>query len=58
MYFEQINGMQNSIDREKQLKNWHKEWKWNLVKSENPNLVDLASTWFTVDEIKDNKIDN
>ena len=25
LYFEQINGMQNAINREKQLKNWHKQ---------------------------------
>jgi len=27
--------------REKQLKNWHKEWKWNLVKGTNPDLKKL-----------------
>ncbi|RLD69370.1 MAG: hypothetical protein DRI95_00250 [Bacteroidetes bacterium] len=25
LYFERIIGMQNAINREKQLKNWHKE---------------------------------
>jgi len=25
--------------RERQLKNWHKEWKWNLIKKENPDLL-------------------
>ena len=24
--------------REKQLKNWHKEWKWNLIRKSNPDL--------------------
>ena len=35
--------MQNAIDREKQLKNWHHEWKWNLIKEDNSNsyLYDL-----------------
>lgn len=32
VYFESIDGMQNAIDREKELKRWHREWKWNLVK--------------------------
>jgi len=45
MYFEQISGMQNAINREKQLKNWHREWKWNLIKEANPELVDLAKEW-------------
>lgn len=53
LYFEQINGMLNAINREKQLKNWHKEWKWNLIKAENPELVDIAADWFTEEEIKE-----
>jgi putative endonuclease len=53
LYFEQINGIQIAIDREKQLKNWHKDWKWNLIKEENPNLIDIASDWFSKIEIED-----
>ena len=34
--------MEHAIAREKQLKNWHREWKLNLIESENPNWVDLA----------------
>ena len=52
MYYERIHGMMNAINREKQLKRWHKEWKWNLVKSVNPELNDLAADWFSEDEIK------
>ena len=51
VYFEEIQGMQNAIDREKQLKNWHKAWKWNLIKTENPECKDLAASWFTEEEI-------
>ncbi|MBI3134914.1 MAG: GIY-YIG nuclease family protein [Bacteroidetes bacterium] len=47
MYFEKILGFGLAIDREKQLKNWHKEWKWNLIKTENPELKDQAADWFT-----------
>lgn len=53
VYFERILGMQNAIDREKQLKNWHKDWKWNLVKEQNPGLVDQAADWFTREEIEE-----
>ena len=34
--------MELAILREKQLKNWHRDWKVNLVESDNPNWLDLA----------------
>jgi putative endonuclease len=37
-YFERIT---DGIAREKQLKNWHHEWKVNLIKSMNPEMKDL-----------------
>ncbi|MDT0678001.1 GIY-YIG nuclease family protein [Autumnicola musiva] len=40
-YFEEFSDITQAIAREKQLKNWHKEWKWNLIKSQNPELRDL-----------------
>ena len=46
VYFEQIPGMLNAIEREKQLKNWHRDWKWNLIKESNPGLEDLAKDWY------------
>ena len=53
IYFENFNRIIDAIDREKQLKNWHKEWKWNLVKEDNPKLEDLAADWFTEKDLKD-----
>ena len=32
IYFETFSGIEQAIAREKQLKNWHKEWKLNLIK--------------------------
>lgn len=40
VYAEEYDNISDAIAREKQLKNWHKEWKWNLVKKHNPNLID------------------
>jgi len=37
-YFEDIT---HAIAREKQLKNWHHDWKVNLIKSVNPEMRDL-----------------
>ena len=42
VYFETFNNMQDAIQREKQLKNWHREWKINLIESINPDWKDLS----------------
>ena len=34
-----------AIAREKQLKNWHRDWKINLIEAGNPNWDDLAVAW-------------
>ncbi len=34
--------MDAAIAREKQLKNWHREWKINLIETSNPFWRDLA----------------
>ena len=40
--FEQFATMYDAISREKQLKRWHRQWKINLIESENPHWADLA----------------
>tara|TARA_R110001599_G_scaffold40905_3_gene124326 strand:+ start:4220 stop:4612 length:393 start_codon:yes stop_codon:yes gene_type:complete len=40
--FEMFDDMTSAITREKQLKNWRRQWKINLIESENPQWVDLA----------------
>jgi len=47
LYYERIWTMKAAIAREKQLKNWKREWKWNLIKELNPELTDLASDWYS-----------
>jgi putative endonuclease len=41
VYYEDFPDIYQSIDREKQLKNWHRQWKVNLIRSVNPELKDL-----------------
>ncbi|MDX1672984.1 MAG: GIY-YIG nuclease family protein [Balneolaceae bacterium] len=41
VYYEEFKHIERAIDREKQLKNWHREWKFNLIKSKNPEMKDL-----------------
>jgi len=38
--------IEQAIEKEKQLKNWHKDWKWNLIKRDNPALKDLSHGWY------------
>jgi len=40
MYFEKFEILAEAYKREKQIKNWHKDWKWNLIKKMNPELLD------------------
>lgn len=41
LYFEEFTDIRFSIEREKQLKRWHREWKINLIKSMNHEFIDL-----------------
>ena len=40
--YEQFEDMTSAIAREKQLKNWHREWKINLIEQDNLDWHDLA----------------
>ncbi len=41
VYYEHFFDIRYAIRREKQLKNWHREWKLNLIKTMNPDMKDL-----------------
>jgi len=41
IYYEEFTSIHEAISREKQLKNWKREWKLNLIKEINPTLKDL-----------------
>ena len=45
VYFETTESIKTAIIREKQLKNWRRQWKLNLIKSKNPNFDDLSLEW-------------
>ena len=41
IYYEYFENITLAIKREKQLKNWHRNWKFNLIKKTNPEFKDL-----------------
>jgi len=46
VHYELHERITDAIDREKQLKNWHKDWKINLIKSVNHEMKDLKVELF------------
>jgi len=42
VFFEMADTMDAAISREKQLKQWHRDWKLNLIEQHNPHWEDLA----------------
>ena len=54
VHVEIIPDIVSAIEREKQLKNWHRQWKLNLIKESNPHFDDFAKEWF--DDFKDENL--
>ena len=42
VYFEVFNEIETAIKGEKQLKNWHRQWKVDLIESNNSYWNDLS----------------
>ena len=41
VHFEVFEDIRAAIEREKQLKRWHRQWKINLIEESNPDWKDL-----------------
>jgi putative endonuclease len=46
LYFESFWDIADAIQRETVIKRWKRNWKLELIKKENPTLVDLSAEWF------------
>ncbi len=42
VYYEVTPDVESAIKREKQLKNWHRDWKINLITRSNPEWKDIS----------------
>ena len=45
VYYEQTDSVESAIIREKQLKNWKREWKVKLIEGNNIAWRDLSLEW-------------
>jgi len=50
VYMEQYQYVDKAITREKQLKNWKREWKIDLIEERNPEWIDLYEGIFGPEE--------
>ncbi len=46
VYYETTNSIEAAIRREKQLKNWKRVWKMELIESVNRDWNDLSEGWY------------
>jgi putative endonuclease len=42
VYYEETNDVHAALAREKQLKNWQRKWKLELIEKDNPGWEDLG----------------
>jgi len=46
VYFEEHGDVYVAIQREKRIKKWPRAWKINLIRTDNPDWLDLSADWF------------
>ena len=51
VYFEIFDSIIDAISREKQLKNWKREWKNELINGMNPDWKELSETIGVTEEL-------
>ena len=51
VYFEMTESIEVAIKREKQLKNWKREWKIDLITKDNPSFKDLSAEIGLTDDL-------
>jgi putative endonuclease len=44
VYYEETSDIRSALEREKQLKNWKRDWKITLIEKNNPDWKDLYAS--------------
>ena len=50
VWFQRFDWVTEAIRREKQIKEWKRDWKLRLIEDLNPDWRDLAADWFPVND--------
>jgi putative endonuclease len=50
IYYEETSYIYDALAREKEIKGWSRKKKIDLVKSINPQFVDLATEWYSEED--------
>jgi putative endonuclease len=45
VYFEEHESAESALKRERNMKEWKRQWKINLIEKNNPEWVDLSRGW-------------
>ena len=46
VWYQRFVWVTSAIRREKQIKEWKRDWKLNLIEGANPEWLDLAADWY------------
>jgi putative endonuclease len=46
VWFDETNDVNEALTRERQIKEWRRQWKVDLIESANPDWLDLAVDWY------------
>ena len=46
VYYEECDNSSEMVSRERNLKDWHRSWKIELIEKDNPKWKDLSSGWY------------
>lgn len=49
VYFEEFDNIADAVKRERQIKDWKRAWKMEIILKMNPDLLDLSKDWFDED---------